>query len=155
MKKVWILIIIVLLTGCNKNNDNEYYLLVDELKTIETSTIDIPFDINISLDTITDDEIMYNIIVDNPKEDTFDVKVLAIHDKTTKDIYPSIGIYDKKVNLIPNEVNEKKNNVKGIALVGYFPFEGEIEDYRVTFKILIEYTDVNGNSQKVYFIHKI
>lgn len=154
MKIIWALVMILFITGCGKNFDGEYYLLVDELQKVETSTIDIPFDIEISLDKITDDEIMYNIIVDNPKEKTTGIKVLVIHNKTTKDIYPSIGIFDNKVNLIPNEVDEKKDNVKGIALVGYLPFDGSIDTFKGVFKVLIEYTNMNGSLKKIYFIHK-
>ena len=90
---------------------------------------------------IIDNEITYRVIIDNPKEDIKNIEAIIIHDKYTEDIFPSTGIFDDKLNLIPETIDKDKNYVKGIILTGYIPFKGDINDLNATFKVLVKYTD--------------
>lgn len=155
MKKIFFLLMIFLITGCGNNNESKYYNLVKELEKKETTTVNIPFDITISLDKITETEIVYNAIIDNPKEEITDVVALVINDQETNKMYPSIGIFDKKVKLIPSNTQKTNDNVKGIALVGYLPFSDKIEEFKGTFKVLVEFVNLKGEKQKVYYVYKI
>jgi PBP1b-binding outer membrane lipoprotein LpoB len=155
MKKILILLVALILTGCSSDKENDYYFLIDQLKDAQVSAGNFPFDIEISLDKITDDEIMYNAIIDNPIEPMKNIRALIIHDKITNNMFPSIGVFDKRVNLIPNVVDEVNNNVKGIALVGYLPYDGTIENYTGEFKVLVEYTNSDNKFNMVYYIYKI
>ena len=119
------------------------------------NNFNIPFDITISLDKITETEIVYNAIVDNPKEKITNVVALVINDQETSKMYPSIGIFDEKIKLIPSNSEKKDDNVKGIALVGYIPFDKTIEEFSGTFKVLVEFVNLKGEKQKVYYIYKI
>lgn len=145
MKKIILVLIllIVVLTGCNKES-NEYKIYKSYIKELNESKIvssDIPFDIEVYTEKIIDNEITYRVIIDNPKEDIKNIEAIIIHDKYTEDIFPSTGIFDDKLNLIPETIDKDKNYVKGIILTGYIPFEGDIKDLNATFKVLVKYTD--------------
>ena len=101
----------------------------------------IPFDIEVYTEKIIDNEITYRVIIDNPKEDIKNIEAIIIHDKYTEDIFPSTGIFDDKLNLIPETIDKDKNYVKGIILTGYIPFKADINDLNATFKVLVKYTD--------------
>ncbi|MBQ6281925.1 MAG: hypothetical protein IJK66_00110 [Bacilli bacterium] len=152
MKKIILLITILLLCGCNKDNSalKKYNLYIEELKVSEISK-EIPFDIVVDISKFTDQEYMYKVIIDNPKEELRDIEALIIHDKYTKDIFPSSGIFDDKYNLIPNNINKDINNVKGIILIGYLPYE---EDINITFKLLIKYKDNNNKLNTIIYSTK-
>lgn len=155
MKKIFFLLLIILVTGCSNYREDKYYDLVDELKQIEKTTIDIPFDIAISIDKITETEVVYNTIIDNPQEEITNVVALVINDQEIDKMYPSIGIFDEKINLIPSNDEKTDDNVKGIALVGYLPFSEKIEEFSGTFKVYVEFVNLKGQKQKVYYIYKI
>ena len=145
MKKIILVLIllIVILTGCSKES-NEYKIYKNYIKELNESKIvssDIPFDIEVYTEKIIDNEITYRVIIDNPKEDIKNIEAIIIHDKYTEDIFPSTGIFDDKLNLIPETIDKDKNYVKGIILTGYIPFEGDINDLNATFKVLVKYTD--------------
>ncbi|NLL44107.1 MAG: hypothetical protein GX247_00365 [Mollicutes bacterium] len=154
MKKILILLMLILITGCTNNNEKKYYALVKELKQIETTTINIPFDITIVLDKITDNEIVYNAVIDNAQEEIKDVVALVTNDQVTNKMYPSIGIFDKKIKIVPSHKEINDDSVKGIALVGYLPFDKEIEEFSGIFKVYVEFT-LKGKRQKIYYIYKI
>ena len=139
MKKLLLLISILLLCACSNESIElkKYNSYIKELNTSENSR-EIPFDISIDLNKFTDKEYIYKLIIDNPKEELRDIEVLIVHDKDTNDIFPSSGIFDDKYNLIPSNINKDINNVKGIILIGYLPYEESID---ITFKVLFKYKD--------------
>ena len=138
-----LILLIVMLTGCNKES-NEYKTYKNYIKELNESNImssNIPFDIEVYTEKIIDNEITYRVIIDNPKEDIKNIEAIIIHDKYTEDIFPSTGIFDDKLNLIPETIDKDKNYVKGIILTGYIPFKADINDLNATFKVLVKYTD--------------
>ena len=117
MKKIVLIILLLITTGCFNNNisiDKETYKsYIDELKEIDTvNNEDIPFDINIYYDKIVDDEVVFRLILDNPKSEMNNIEAIVIHNSTTDDIFPRSGIFDTKYSLIPKPIDNKKNNVK-------------------------------------------
>ncbi len=161
MKKIFIVIVLFLFLtlGCTLNDTKtpsiskeetekkEYIKYVKKLKSVSDSSNDIPFDINIEYDKLTDEEIQYQVVIDNPKDKITDIKAIAIHDKQTDDVFPSIGIFDDSVNLILGEKPE------GIVLVGYIPFEDKLEKFDCEFKVLVSYK-INDNEYTSYFVTK-
>ena len=121
MKKI-IILFILLLTGCSNNLYDEY---VNLLKNTNNFSEELPFDINFYIDSVNEERIIYQVIIDNSKINLTDVKALVIHDAYTTDIYPSIGILDDTTSL--NEDN------KGIILIGY---ANKTKD--INFKVLVE-----------------
>lgn len=140
------IISIVIIAGCSTSTsqtvdtskdiekEKEMYIkYVQKLKKVDISTEELQFDINITYDKLDDEEIRYQVVIDNPKMDIKNIKALAIHNKQTDDIFPSIGIFDEGANLI------KDSDESGIILVGYIPYEGSIEDFECEIKVLISY----------------
>lgn len=151
MKKyiIILLLFIFLICGCGKNNKQKdiYLESISELKEINSSSKDYPFNLELVIDKITKKEVRYQIILDNVTKDLDDISILAIHDKKTEDIYPSIGIFDETESL---KVGEKPS---GLILVGYIDYKGDIEDFKSVFKVLVKYK-INNKEHKVYYVTK-
>ena len=132
--------------GCTKSSpEKELYLeMIEELNDEVVSSNNIPFDIDISYEELSDEEIIYRVIIDNPKEEIKDMKVLAVHNKETDDIFPSVGIFDEPINMKPGTVND--NYVKGIVLTGYIDYD-DSDNFNVEFKVLVKYL-----GEEVYYI---
>ena len=117
---------ILIVVGCSKNsstNNNEnvekekesYIEYVQKLKKVTESSSEIPFDIDVTYDKLNDEEVRYQVVIDNPKENIKNIKALAVHNRQTDDIFPSIGIFDDSVDLL------LESESKGVILVGYIP----------------------------------
>lgn len=150
--KICLLSIIIFLTGCETNEiskEKETYLsYVKEIQKQEKFTKQaLPFDINVEYDKLTDNEVRFQVIIDNPKVDITDISAVAIHDKPTDDIFPSIGIFEEKENLIPNK------KPSGIILVGYIPYEKKLSSFECEIKVIIKYKEDN-KEHTVYYVTK-
>lgn len=148
-KMLTLLFIMIVLTGCAKHSyeKKEYTNSIKELNDIKESSNKYPFNLEVVLDKLTDKEVRYQVILDNIEKNLDDVSMIAIHDKKTSDIYPSIGIFDETEDL---KVNKKPS---GIILVGYIRYSGDIEDIDATFKVLVKYK-TKGKEHKVYYVTK-
>ena len=155
---ILVLLSVFLIVGCsntkkdleNKNIETEkdiYIKNVKKLEKVEKSTDNLPFSIEVKYEKM-DDEVRYQVIIDNPKQDITNIKALAIHNKQTDDVFPSVGIFDKKVNLIPNK------KPSGVILVGYFPYKGDMDNLNVEMKVLISYTMDNKKITSYYLTKK-
>lgn len=156
MRRKILILCCLLLTSCTSNiydeHINLYNSLVDETNSYNKSDINeyLPFDIEVYFEKVIDSEITYRVILDNPKISINNIKAIVIHNYETKDIYPTSGIFEESLNLIPNVVDLKSNNVKGVILVGYIDYAKDIESFKGTVKVLVEYNDLDGNLNKVY-----
>ena len=151
MKKLVISItILFILTGCTKDEvtyEKETYLALKEdlITTVEfTGYEDLPCDITLYLNRVNDEELSYLVIIDNPKEDMYNIKAIAIHDYYTEDIFPSIGIFDDSIDLT---LDSESNN--GITLGGYIESMDDIEILEA--RIYLEYTNSNGETNIIYY----
>ena len=154
MKKLALIICIFLLCSCTKFESKDYKNYknyINELKTSQSTNNNLPFDIEIILDKVIETEVTYRVIIDNPKVALRNIEALVIHDKYTKDIFPSVGIFDDRLNLIPNVINKSSNYVEGIILVGYIPFEEDIKNLNANFKLLFKYEDDNNNIKTIIY----
>lgn len=150
------LICIISLLGCTNKNDTKketienekdiYIKYVKKLKKIKKSSEDLPFSIEVKYEKMSD-EVRYQVIIDEPKEEIKDIQAVAIHNKQTDDVFPSVGIFDKKVNLI------KDKKPSGVILVGYFPYKGDMDKLDVEVKILISYK-INNEKITSYYVTK-
>lgn len=140
-----LLLLLLLLTGCNKlsKEDKLYNDYVKDLQKQEKYDVDFPFDININIEKLTDYEITYHLVIDNFDSNVNHIRALIIHDQETQDIYPSIGIYEEKIDV-------KKENKKGILLIGYIDYDKEITKFHGTFKAIIIY-DKNRKEYTKYY----
>lgn len=149
---------ILIVVGCSKNsstNNNEnvekekesYIEYVQKLKKVTESSSEIPFDIDVTYDKLNDEEVRYQVVIDNPKENIKNIKALAVHNRQTDDIFPSIGIFDDSVDLL------LESESKGVILVGYIPYEGDLDDFDCKMKVLISY-EIGEKKYTSYYVTK-
>ena len=69
-------------------------------------------------------------------------------------MYPSTGIFESKLSLIPGVINKTSNYVEGIILAGYIPYEGDINNLNANFKVLFKYEDDEGISHTIIYSTK-
>lgn len=147
-KNITFLICIFALFGCTnktKLEKDNYLVFKEELLEQEnfTSKEELPFDLNISVDKINEEEVSYRAIIDNPKENMNNITALLVHDYINEEIFPSIGIFDDKINLIVGN-----NEIKGINLVGYIKTEKELN---LNLRLYVEYDNDLGEIKKIYY----
>ncbi|MGI6329739.1 MAG: hypothetical protein ACOXZR_02635 [Bacilli bacterium] len=160
IKKLLLIFLLILITSCSNDVKIEKEVYNQFLKEITNATEDkfnktLPFDIDVSFDALKEIEIAYQVTIDNPRENIRNIKVIAVHDQETKDLFPTSGIFEEPLNLIPNVVNLDSNYVKGIILVGYIPYTGYIENFTGEIKVLIEYEDDLSNLHQVFYRFEI
>ena len=153
MKKFLIISITLIfcLTGCNKttkiDQEKEDYLAIKQDLLKNNNFIqeeELPFDLNIYVNRVNDEEISYRAIIDNEKENMHNVKAILVHNYFTDDIFPSIGIFDDGVDLLTNS-----EEVKGISLVGYISSTKDINN--LEYRVYIEYKNDNDEIKKIYY----
>ena len=156
-----IFISLFLLSGCTNKEKEEkketkkvnietekdiYIRYVKKLRKIKESSEELPFTVDVVYENLKN-EIRYQVVIDNPSAEITDIRALAIHDKQTDDVFPSVGIFDEKLNLIPNE------KPSGVILVGYIPFEGDYEKFTCEMKVLISYK-IGEEKYESYYVTK-
>lgn len=153
MKKILIISItlILFLTGCNTNTNidkekEDYLAIKQELLNSNNFTDEdnLPFDLNVYVNRVNEEELSYRAIIDNEKENMYDIKAILIHNYYTDNVFPSIGIFDDGVDLLVGN-----NDVKGISLVGYISSNKNIEN--LEYRVYIEYKDDNDKLNKIYY----
>ena len=156
MKKLLVLVLLILCVGCSneevmKTNYNSY---MKNLLSVNENSSYIPCDIEITYDKITEDEVSYQITIDNPKENMRNINIVVSHDKETDDGYPSIGVFDiEPINLSVEQTEDDPN--KGIILVGYFKYSGDLENLDAEFKISLNYVNDGIEEKTIYFVKSI
>lgn len=160
MKKVLVILLVFVFAGCTlftkdevkenkvEEEKNTYIKYVKEVKKIEKSSENLPFNIEVKYDKLNDDEVRYQVVIDNPKGEIHDIKAVAVHDKQTDDVFPSTGIFEDPMDLIPNKKPE------GIILVGYIPFAESLDSFECEIKLIIEYTYENKTHIGYYVTKK-
>lgn len=153
MKILFILFSIFMLVGCDVTNvseeDKNNYIEYKErcFNNKEATDIDdIMFDIKISLDRISDEEVSYRVLIDNAREDMNNVTAIITHDYFTEDIFPSIGILDDPVSLKVGDTSSL-----GIMLVGYINVPKDIDGGDINFNVLIEYVNSSMEKKVIYY----
>lgn len=159
MKKVGLIIVIILiLCGCtSKIDENQlvYNSYVEEMKELKEKTTSKEIvDVEIELEEEKNGEITYRVTIDHPKEEMKNIEAMVYHTEKTEDIYPTIGVFDKKLNLIPGLKKNEEDNVKGIVLGGYIKTRKSLEEFHPTFKVMILYNDHENERKKIYYIKK-
>ena len=148
MKKVLIILLLIFcICGCTSSEKKEYLNYIEELKSVEKSSKSYPFDIEVKYDKLIDEEVRYQVILDDVKKDITDITIICYHDKETSDIYPSMGIFDEKATLL------KDKKPSGLILVGYIRYKGDLGDFSTTMKVLVKYK-TNNKEYKVYYVSK-
>lgn len=154
---ILLIFISFIIIGCSKddnvknketeNNKEKYLKYVQKLKNIDESTKDMPFNVNVEYNKVNENEVRFEVSIDNPKGTVKNIKALAIHNYQTDDIFPSVGIFDDSVTLVEGEKPE------GIVLAGYIPYTDDIDDLNVEVKVIIKY-EYDGKKSVGYYVTK-
>lgn len=149
MKKLYLLIVLLLLVGCStktKEETEKYTYLEyknnleekEEFNNEEELDFDISFDVKEREEEIND----YTLLINNPKSNMYNIKALLIHDAQSDEAYPTVGIFDTPISLLVGNDNQ-------IILKGSLTTK-QIEE--VKFKLYLEYTTDDGIESKIYYM---
>lgn len=147
MKKVVVVLLLPLLIGCtsevekNKIAYLDYKNNLQEQETFNTKE-EIDFNTYFNIKRENEEIVNYSIIINDPSIDMYNIKALLIHDLIQDEVYPSVGIMDKPVELL-------KDTEDKIELKGTIQTTEDISN--VNFRLYIEYTDKDNNQNKIYY----
>lgn len=151
MKKILVVIVLLLLTGCTNKVEEDKYAYLEYKNNLEeqkdfVSQESLEFNTYFNLVRETEEKVTYSLVIDSPKVNMNNVKALLIHDFVTDDIFPSVGIFDEPVTL------HKDSNDK-IVLEGSIQTIDDISDTK--FKLYLEYVDDDGLENSIYYeVHR-
>ena len=152
MKKTYLLLIISLffISGCENKEEvtkNEYLAMknetIDEANYINDY---LPLDIIVYIDRVGEEEIDYKVTLANPQENMHDIKALVVHNYYTEDVFPSIGVFDEVGELLIDDSNNSS-----LVLGDTIQTTTDISKLKLELKILIEYTNDNGEKKEIYY----
>lgn len=148
MKKLLVIIpLLMLMVGCtNSSEENKiaYLEYKSELEEKETFNEEESLDFNVyfNIERINEEIVDYSLVIDKPKINMHNVKALLIYNFVNEEAYPSVGIFDKPVELLIDTEDR-------IVLNGNIQTINDITDTK--FKLYLEYTDDNNNLNKIYY----
>ena len=153
MKKIVLVILALLLVGCNskkkemdesmKHYEASWKAVLNESKFKSSSRF---FDIKTEM---YKDEVGYSyyIEINNPKIAMYGIEVMVVENKEAfnaeEKMLPSLGIFDNPINLVPFQVDKDKGFLEGILLG-----REELETPSVTLQLMITWT--NNTSLESY-----
>ena len=148
MKKILILMIITFsLTGCSNKEEeekSEYIAMKNNLIKEEDyiKKDELPLDITIKLNRTSSELIEYKVILNNPVEDMYKVKAMVVHNYYNEELFPSIGLFDEKKDLLKNNELELKGELKTTENIANMDLE---------LKVWIEYYNELGEKKEIYY----
>lgn len=153
MKKLLLVILCLLMTACGtktKNSDisdntlKKYKEDLSYIKNIKKFD-DYSDKMNIKLYyTEIKEGYRYEMVIDEPKQNMYNIKVISYSTSCLDDYQPTIGYFDKEAySMIPGVVDKKKNIYKGITL------SGRVKK-KETLKVLIEFDTKKSQSDESY-----
>jgi len=150
MKKFLLIIIIILLTGCTNKEEttkNEYIAMKNNLikEEINIDKENLPLDVITEIDRLNEEEIIYKVILKNPKENMHNIKIMLIHNQYSEEIFPSVGVFDEKKELL----KEAKDNK--IELTGKLKTIENISKMNFQIKLLIQYINDLDEKKEIYY----
>lgn len=148
MKKLLVIVpLLMLMVGCtNSSEENKiaYLEYKSELEEKETFNEEESLDFNVyfNIERINEEIVDYSLVIDKPKINMHNIKALLIYNFVNEEAYPSVGIFDKPVELLIDTEDK-------IVLNGNIQTINDITDTK--FKLYLEYTDDNNNLNKIYY----
>lgn len=147
MKKVLIILSLFLLVGCTSKLEDEKIAYLEYKSDLEkqeefTDNSSLEYNIFFNIERENEEQVNYKLTINNPKINMHDVKALLIHDYSSEEAFPSVGIFDEGVTL-------DKDSDESISLEGNIISSKDIGD--VKFKLYLEYKDDNNEENKIYY----
>ena len=148
-KHLLLLLILFLLVGCKNKEEkekNEYINLKSNIIKEEnyTNKEELPLDITVKIDKTATEEIKYKVILSNPKENMKEIKAMAIHNYYNENLFPSVGIFNEKKELLKNQENtiELESTIESVK---------DISKIDLQIKVWISYKDEFGKEKEIYY----
>ena len=134
-KLVLVCVILLSVVGCNQVTNNigydsyvHYYELVDQNSVFESYSE--YFTTTVEITTLPSEEYRYYVFIDEPKTAMYNCVVLVRQDEIPFDMQdkmvPTMGIFDRQYNLVPNQVNTQEGYPKGLVVSGEVPYWTEL-----------------------------
>ena len=141
------MIITFSLTGCSNKEEeekSEYIAMKNNLIKEEDyiKKDELPLDITIKLNRTSSELIEYKVILNNPVEDMYKVKAMVVHNYYNEELFPSIGLFDEKKDLLKNNELELKGELKTTENIANMDLE---------LKVWIEYYNELGEKKEIYY----
>lgn len=129
MKKIILVIICILLSGCAKKEtvDSKSNILYQQYKEYEKVFMQQQdyqdhsdeFEIRLVVNKINDEKNRYDIIIDSPKINMYHLQAIAKVKQDDNESLPTLGILEDEVfSLVPNVLDKSKGFYKGVNLSG-------------------------------------
>ena len=148
MKKYVVLIIsLFVLVGCSTKEEDSKYAYLEYKNNLEkqtefTSDDGLEFNTFFNIERKSEEEVKYDLVIDNPKSNMHHVKALLVHDYSSDTAFPSVGIFDEERELNANSDDK-------IELSGIINSSNDIGE--TNFKLYLEYTNDMGIQNKIYY----
>ena len=149
MKKLYVILLcLFFMTGCQnkeENVKNEYIAFKKEvLKSANYQEENLPVDIITTIERIDNENINYKTVINNPKENMHNIKIMLVHNYQNENLYPSIGIFDETKELLVENTEE-------IILEDTIKSNENLSKLDLELKLLIEYIDDFGEKKDIYY----
>lgn len=149
MKKLYVILLcLFFMTGCQnkeENVKNEYIAFKKEvLKSANYQEENLPVDIITTIERIDNENINYKTVINNPKENMHNIKIMLVHNYQNENLYPSIGIFDETKELLVENTEE-------IILEDIIKSNENLSKLDLELKLLIEYIDDFGEKKDIYY----
>lgn len=153
MKKVFLFLLVVtlFLSGCKNKEEtekNEYLAMKSKLLEVKkySDIKNLPCDIVVDVHRIDSERVEYKVSFLNPKENMYKIKAIVVHNYYSEDIFPSIGLFNKKYNLYVDALDNDNINLKG-----KIETSEDIDNINFKLKIMIEYYNDDNEKKDIYY----
>lgn len=124
IKKIGIILFILMMLGCSSKQSlesqqfEEYYQIREQL--LQQDEFEEAKDFSVALVyNQVDNQYRYDIVIDHPQIDMYDITAMVYADETAEEMCPSLGILeDNEYHLKKDYVNKQEGFYKGIQLSG-------------------------------------
>ncbi len=124
IKKIGIILFILMMLGCSSKQSlesqqfEEYYQIREQLLQQDEFEETRYFSVTLVYNQV-DNQYRYDIVIDHPQIDMYDITAMVYADETVEEMCPSLGILeDNQYHLKKDYVNKQEGFYKGIQLSG-------------------------------------
>ena len=105
---------------------------------------ELPLDIMFDVDRIDEENVKLKIIFSNPSENMREIRAMAIHNYYEEELFPTIGVFDEKKELLLDSDNELvlKSNIKTTKNVSKLDLQ---------FNVWFEYKNDSGELKEIFY----
>lgn len=154
LKRILLVMLVFILMGCSVSTEeeedkSEYLTIKSNLLEVKDEDYildeDLPLDIVVEIDRMDEEEVDYRVIFSNPKEDMYDIEAMVVHNYYNEDLFPTLGLFDEKKELLVNEedsIIELEDNIET---------NKNLSSIYLELKIYFRYKDKDGKKKEIYY----